>query len=377
MQKSDFLIIGAGIAGASAGYSLAPHGRVILLEGEDAPGYHTTGRSAAFYAPSYGGKNVRPLTLASNDFFKSPPEGFASVPLLRDRGALYVARPEQLPALDKFYADLEALTPGVERLTSEQAVAHCSALRPDSVAGAVFERECYDIDVNAVHHGFLRGIRRSGGTVLTNAMVGGIRREDGLWIASIPSGEFAAPVLVNAAGAWGDDIAEIAGLLPLGLQPMRRTVIIVPPPENMKETWPLVIDVDDDFYFKPESGRLLASPGDETPMPACDVQPDELDIAITIDRIQKAAEIPAPRIENSWAGLRTFSRDRTPVAGFDPDAEGFFWFVGQGGYGIQTAPAMGRMAESLIIDGQMPDIMAAYDVSETTYAPARFRRAAK
>lgn len=374
MQKSDFLIIGAGIAGASAGYYLAPHGRVVLLEGEDAPGYHTTGRSAAFYAPSYGGKHVRPLTLASGDFFKSPPEDFASVPLLRDRGALYVARADQLPALDKFHADLETLTPGVERLSREQAVALCAALRPDYVAGAIFERECYDIDVNAVHQGFLRGIHRGGGTVLTNAMVAGIRREEGLWIASLPSGEFAAPVLINGAGAWGDDIAGLAGVSPLGLQPMRRTIIVVPPPETMQETWPLVIDVDDDFYFKPESGRLLASPGDETPMPACDVQPDELDIAITIDRIQKATDIPAPRVENSWAGLRTFSRDRTPVAGFDPDAEGFFWFVGQGGYGIQTAPAMGRLAESLIVDGCMPDELDSYDVGKTTYSPARFRR---
>ena len=373
MQNSDFLIIGAGIAGASAGYALTPHGRVILLEGEDTPGYHTTGRSAAFYAPSYGGKYVRPLTLASNDFFKSPPEEFASAPLLRDRGALYIARTEQLRALDKFYTDLLALTPGIERLNGEQAVAMCSALRLDSVAGAVYERECYDIDVNAVHYGFLSGIRRSGGSVLSDSMVGSIRRKDGLWIASIPSGEVAAPVLVNAAGAWGDDIAEMAGILPIGLQPMRRTIITVPPPDNMDETWPLVIDVDDGFYFKPEAGSLLASPCDETPMPACDVQPDELDIAITIDRIQKAAKIPTPRVENSWAGLRTFSRDRTPVVGLDPDAEGFFWFVGQGGYGIQTAPAMGQMARSLIIDGCMPDIMAPYGVSEQTYAPARFR----
>lgn len=374
MQKSDFLIIGAGIAGASAGYYLAPHGRVVLLEGEDAPGYHTTGRSAAFYAPSYGGKYVRPLTLASKDFLTSPPDGFSSRPLLRDRGALYVARTEQLAALDAFQNDLEAVSPGARRLSGAQAAALCPVLREDYVAAALFERDCYDIDVNAVHQGFLRGIRRGGGTVLSNAMVGSIRREDGLWIASIPGGDFAAPILVNAAGAWGDSVAQAAGILPIGLQPMRRTIIVVPPPESMQETWPLVIDVDDDFYFKPESGRLLASPGDETPMPACDVQPDELDIAITVDRIQKAADIAVAQVENSWAGLRTFTRDRTPVAGFDPDEDGFFWFVGQGGYGIQTAPAMGRMAELLVTQGRMPDELDPYDVSAATYSPARFRR---
>lgn len=373
MQKADFLIIGAGIAGASAGYFLSAHGRVVMLEAEDAPGYHTTGRSAAFYAPSYGGRHLRPLTLASRAFFDDTPDGFGDAPLLRPRGALYIGREDQLPAIDALHGELAAFMPEVKRWSGEEASAACPVLRSGYVAGAVFEPQCQDIDVSALHHGFLRGIKRNGGTTLTNAPVTAAKREDGLWRASTAQGDFTAPVLVNAAGAWGDELAEHSNIAPIGLQPMRRTIVILPPPPSMADSWPLVLDIDDEFYFKPESGRLLASPGDESPIPPCDVQPEEIDIAITVDRIHKAAHIDAPKVENAWAGLRTFSRDRVPVVGFDPDHEGFFWFVGQGGYGIQTAPAMGRLAESLIVGGEPPSEFAAFGVDAATYAPARFR----
>ncbi len=373
MQKADFLIIGAGIAGASAGHFLSAHGRVVLLEAEDAPGYHTTGRSAAFYAPSYGGKNLRPLTLASRAFFDAPPSGFGDTPLLRERGALYIGREDQMRALEKFHDALSDFMPDVARWSPEEACTACPGLREDYVAGAIFEPQCHDIDVSGLHHGFLRGIHANGGAVLTNADVTSLRREAGLWQAGTIQGDFAAPILVNAAGAWGDVLAGFCDVAPIGLQPMRRTIIILAPPQNMADSWPLVLDIDDEFYFKPESGRLLASPGDESPIAPCDVQPEEIDIAIAIDRIQKAAYINAPKIENSWAGLRTFSRDRAPVVGFEPDHEGFFWFVGQGGYGIQTAPAMGRLAESLIIKGEIPEELGEYGVDGATYAPARFR----
>lgn len=375
MQKTDFLIVGAGIAGASVGYFLSAHGRVLLLEAEDAPGYHTTGRSAAFYAPSYGGRHLRPLTLASRAFFDAPPSGFGDAPLLRPRGALYVGREDQLPAIESLYQELSAVMPDTQRWSPEEAYGACPGLREGYVAGAVFEPQCHDIDVSGLHHGFLRGIHANGGAVLTNADVTSLHHEAGLWHAGTIQGAFSAPIVVNAAGAWGDVVAGFSDVAPIGLQPMRRTIVILPPPQDMSDSWPLVLDVDDEFYFKPESGRLLTSPGDESPIAPCDVQPEEIDIAITIDRIQKAIHIDAPRIENSWAGLRTFSRDRRPVVGFDPDHEGFFWFVGQGGYGIQTAPAMGRLAEALVTKSPLPGELGEFGVDAATYAPARFRAA--
>jgi D-arginine dehydrogenase len=373
MQDCDFLIIGAGIAGASAGYFLSRHGAVALLERESAPGYHTTGRSAAFYAPSYGGANIRPLTIASGPFLRQPPDGFSDSPLLHERGALYIARQDQLATLDAFTAALQVLAPDVRRIDGPAARALCPVLREDYVAGGLFEPECSDLDVNAVHQGFLRGLKQRGGRVVTDAAASSITRIDGLWTVETPSGTWRAPVLLNAAGAWADDVARLAGLAPVGMQPLRRTIVILPPPPGFAPTWPVVLDIDDHFYFKPESGRILASPADETPSDPVDAQPEELDVAIAIDRIQQAADIPVRHVENKWAGLRTFSPDRTPVVGFDPDAPGFFWFVGQGGYGIQTAPMMGRLAESLIVEGRMPEELDGFDVAAATYAPDRFR----
>ena len=372
-RDCDFLIIGAGIAGASAGYFLSRHGSTVLLERESAPGYHTTGRSAAFYAPSYGGANIRPLTIASGPFLRNPPAGFSDTPLLSERRALYIARQDQLAELDAFEAELRRLEPDIVRLGPQQARALCSVLREDYVAGALLEPECSDLDVNAVHQGFLRGMRQQGGSVATNATALSIIRVDGKWEVATPSGTWRAPVLVNAAGAWADQVAALAGLETIGMRPLRRTIVILPPPPQFSPHWPVVLDVGDQFYFKPESGRILASPADETPSDPVDAQPEEIDIAIAIDRIQQAADIPVRHVDNKWAGLRTFSPDRTPVVGFDDEGSGFFWFVGQGGYGIQTAPMMGRLAESLIIDRKMPEELAGFDVTAATYDPDRFR----
>ena len=371
-RDCDFLIIGAGIAGASAGYFLSRHGSVALLERESAPGYHTTGRSAAFYAPSYGGPNIRPLTIASGPFLRTPPEGFSDVPLLTDRGALYIARADQIPALEAFEAALRPFEPDIVRMDGAKAREMCGVLREDYVASALFEPECADLDVNAVHQGFLRGLRHRGGSVVTDATAQSIVREDGKWVVATPSGTWRAPVLVNAAGAWADQVAQLAGLRSIGMRPLRRTIVILPPPPLYSPHWPVVLDVDDQFYFKPESGRILASPADETPSDPVDAQPDELDVAIAVDRIQQAADIPVRHIDNKWAGLRTFSPDRSPVVGFDNQGPGFFWFVGQGGYGIQTAPMMGRLAESLIVDRAMPDELDGFGVSAATYDPDRF-----
>ncbi len=371
-RDCDFLIIGAGIAGASAGYFLSRHGTVALLERESAPGYHTTGRSAAFYAPSYGGAAIRPLTIASGPFLRQPPEGFSDTPLLSDRQALYIARADQIPALDAFEAALRVLEPDIVRMDGTAARRLCGVLREDYVASALLEPECSDLDVNAVHQGFLRGLRHRGGTVVTDATALSIVREGGRWVVDTPSGVWRAPVLINAAGAWADQVARLAGLRPIGMRPLRRTIVILPPPPLFSPHWPVVLDVDDHFYFKPESGRILASPADETPSEPVDAQPEEIDVATAVDRVQQAADIPVRRIENKWAGLRTFSPDRTPVVGFDSQGDGFFWFVGQGGYGIQTAPMMGRLAESLIVDRAMPRELEGFGVTAATYDPDRF-----
>jgi D-arginine dehydrogenase len=371
-RDCDFLIIGAGIAGASAGYFLSRHGSVALLERESAPGYHTTGRSAAFYAPSYGGPSIRPLTIASGPFLRTPPDGFTDTPLLTDRGALYIARDDQIAALDAFEAALRPFEPDIVRMDGGQAREMCGVLRGDYVASALLEPECADLDVNAVHQGFLRGLRQHGGSVITNATALSIVRTDGKWVVETPSGAWRAPVLVNAAGAWADQVARLAGLRAIGMRPLRRTIVILPPPPLYSPHWPVVLDVDDQFYFKPESGRILASPADETLSDPVDAQPEEIDVAIAVDRIQQAADIPVRHIDNKWAGLRTFSPDRTPVVGFDNQGPGFFWFVGQGGYGIQTAPMMGRLAESLIINGRMPEELDGFGVTAATYDPDRF-----
>ena len=373
MKNCDFLIIGAGIAGAAAGYFLRGHGRVVVLERENQPGYHTTGRSAAFYARSYGNENIRPLTLASGPFLHDPPEGFADAPVLSDRGALYIAREDQRASLTAFHERLIGLTPDIELISGDAVLDRCAAVRPGYAVCGVVDDGCYDIDVNVLHQGYLRGIRQAGGIIETDAGVTGLTYQDGAWQVETGNGAYRAPIVINAAGAWADAVAGKAGLNPLGLQPLRRTVVMLPAPDNYDPAWPLVLDVDDQFYFKPESGRMLTSPGDETLVPPSDVQPEEIDIAVTIDRIQKATTIAAPRVESSWAGLRTFAPDRTPVVGADPDATGFFWFAGQGGYGIKTSPVMGRMLETLIVEGRVPDDLAPYPVSAATYAPNRFR----
>ncbi|MFQ5534812.1 MAG: NAD(P)/FAD-dependent oxidoreductase [Sphingomonadales bacterium] len=373
MERCDFLIVGAGIAGATAGYHLSPHGTVVLIERESQPGYHTTGRSAAFFVESYGNRFIRPLTRASRSFFVEPPEGFTSAPLLGDRGAIYIARADQLESLSNLERNITGTVPGARRLTPEEVRDRAPCLRADYVAAGLFENDARDIDVHALHHGFLGAMRRQGGRVVTDAGLLKLDRVGGWWRARTSCGDFEARTVINAAGAWGDVVAGLARARPLGLAPMRRTIIVFPaPPDCDSAAWPLIIDAGERFYFKPDSGRILASPADETLMAPCDAQPDELDVALTIDRIQKATTLDVPRLDNKWAGLRTFAPDRTPVVGWDPEVPGFFWFVGQGGYGMQTAPAMGQMMAGLIVDGRLPDDLAALGAAPEHYALARF-----
>ncbi len=360
MENCDILIIGAGIAGLSAAYELSSSARVIVLERESQPGYHTTGRSAAIYTQNYGNREIRALTMDSHGFFTSPPQDFAEHPLLSARGALFIARDDQLDTLNNALETGQSLVSDIRRVNTAEALEINSALDSDYVAAAIYEPGACDIDVHGLHNGYRKGLLKRGGQVATHAEVMEISRNEGLWKVVTKNGDYCTPVLINAAGAWGDIIAELAGVQPAGLIPKRRTVFTFSPPENLNiSSWPLTIDIDEEFYFKPDAGQILASPADETPSPACDAQPEELDIAIAVDRVQTATTLQVRRITNKWAGLRSFVSDKTPVIGMDDEIDGFFWLVGQGGYGIQTAPAIAKAVAALITTGELPETLAA------------------
>jgi D-arginine dehydrogenase len=363
---ADILVIGAGIAGASVADALAPSGRVIVLEQETRAGVHSTGRSAALFSETYGNEVIRSLSRASRAFLDDPPAGFCETALIRPRGALYVATEDQQDRLQA----LEISAATFERLSGAEARRRVPILRPQASVAALYEAGAMDIDVDALHQGFLRRMRRLRGRLVTDAPVTALRRESDGWIATTPQGEFSAPIVIDAAGAWADDVARLAGLAPLGLQPKRRTAALIAAPDADFAGWPLVIDADETVYFKPDAGRLLISPADETDTEPCDAQPDDLDIAIAADRIERMTTLTVRRIAHRWAGLRTFAPDRTPVCGFDPRAEGFFWLAGQGGYGIQTSAALAALAARLIL--RAPGALAEL---ETAIAPDRYAHA--
>jgi D-arginine dehydrogenase len=373
----DFIVVGAGIAGTSVAYELARSGRrVCLVEGERRPGYHATGRSAALFAPSYGGREIRALTRASRAFFEEPPAGFGGHPLLRDRGCLYIARADQHEQLARMVAGIRDSGGHVVHIDAPQARARVPLLRSSYLAKAALDLDARDMDVDAIHQGFLRGARAMAADLLTETAVTQPQRIRGLWVLARPGGTLSAPVLVNAAGAWADELAVACGAAAIGLQPLRRTALLVDPPAGVDvRQWPAVIDVDEQFYFKPDAGQLLLSPADETPSVPCDAQPEELDIAVAVDRVQAALDIEVRRINHRWAGLRTFAPDRVPVVGYDAQCKGFFWCVGQGGYGIQTAPAMARVAAALARDEKLPQNVAVEGLNAQDLSPARFSAA--
>ena len=372
MSEYRFAIVGAGIAGASAGFHVAQSGPTLLLERESQPGYHSTGRSAALYTETYGNRVIRALTIASRPFFDAPPEGFTEHPLLTPRGTLVIARADQRIKLDEALAESKALLPSVEGVDAARAAKLCPALRPGYVASAFYEEDARDMDVHAIHQGFLRGFRAAGGTLACDAEVTGLARNGAGWKIATRAGTFTADIVVNAAGAWADVLARMAGARPVGLVPKRRTACTIEPPaESGFRRWPAVIDVDEQFYWKPDAGQIILSPADETPVEPQDIQPEELDIAMCVDRVEQASTLAIRRVLRKWAGLRSFVKDKTPVAGFAPDAPGFFWLAGQGGYGIMTSPALGRAAAALAQGEPMPADIAAHGVSAADLAPAR------
>jgi D-arginine dehydrogenase len=372
--KFDVLVIGAGIAGASVAAHLAQDRRVALVERESQPGYHSTGRSAALFSETYGNDVVRALSRASRSFFFAPTAGFTDYPLVRQRGALHIAREDQLPELEKYLA-LPDVASQSQRIDSPEVLTLCPILRPGYAIGAIYEPLASDVDVHALHQGYLKMVRRSGGALFLDATVLNLGRQRACWRAQTTAGIFEAPVVVNAAGAWADEIAELAGVAPLGIVPHRRTAVLIdPPPGRNIDALPNTIDIEEHFYFKPDAGQLFLSPADETPSPPCDAQPDELDVAIAIDRVQTATVLDVVRVRRKWAGLRSFAPDRSPVIGFDSAKDGFFWLAGQGGYGIQTAPAASELANALIREKHVPGNLAWLGSLADSVSPVRFAK---
>jgi len=372
VETTDVIVIGAGIAGASIAAEIAAGSRVLLLERERQPGYHSTGRSAALFTETYGSEAKRALSHASRAFLEEPPPGFSAAPLLAPRGTMLVATDSQVPKLRQTADDCAGLVGNLAWLSQDEVRARVGCFASGQVAAGLLEPDAMDIDVDALHRGYLRLFAARGGALVNNAEVTALEWTGGAWRASTSAGEYRAGRVVNAAGAWADEIGGLAGAKPIGLVPMRRTAITFDPPAGADiSRWPAVIDIDEQWYFKPDAGRLLASPADETPSAACDAQPDEYDIAVVVDRLTRATTLQVPRIVSRWAGLRSFVEDRLLVVGFDPRVPHFFWLAGQGGHGIQTAPAVSRMAAALFDGEPVPADIADLGIHAATLAPTR------
>lgn len=373
MANADFLVIGAGIAGASVAYELAASARVIVLERESQSGYHSTSRSAALFSEIYGNETVRGLSRASRAFFLEPPPEFSEVSLLSPRGSLYIASNEERARLESFRNEPEVASKTRE-LSMQAALELVPVLRPEFAAHCLLEPDAQDVEVALLHQAFLKGLRRRGGAVVQDCAINALEYSNGLWSARTADATFSAPVLINAAGAWADEVARLAGVRPIGLEPKRRTALLFKPDPGLRvDAWPMVHNIEETFYFKPDAGKLLLSPADETPSAPCDAQPDEMDLAIAVDRVEQATTLSIKHVTHSWAGLRSFAADRSPVAGFDADSEGFFWLAGQGGFGIQTSPALSRTAAALASRQPIPGDVAAQGVEVGALSPLRLR----
>ena len=345
MQTSDIIVIGAGIAGVSAAAELAADSTVTLLEMEAQPGYHASGRSAAYFAAAYGKKIIRDITGCCEAFLRNPPDGFTEVELLHPRDCMFFGREDQAERLQAMQQD----NPRLQFVDADAVRERVPVLSPDYLYGAMWDQKGGDLDVDALLQGFLRLLRRRGGKFLANHLVSNLERSEGLWTVTAGSQQFQAPIVINAAGAWVESVADMAELGSLGIEPLRRTALTIDPPGGVDiRNWPQMVDADEDFYFKPDAGQIMICPADETPSNPCDAQPEDLDVATGVHRFEQATGLDIRHVNHSWAGLRTFAPDRVFVAGFDPRTEGFFWLAGQGGYGVQSSPAMARLARFLV-----------------------------
>jgi D-arginine dehydrogenase len=368
VNNPDILVIGGGIAGLSAAAALSRHAKVVVLEAEEQVGFHSSGRSATMVHYALGDRLVRALTLASRPFFENPPADFADVPLGHRMPVLVHAREDEKPALDALETEI-SLFAQLERLDAQGVHELCPLLKDDARHG-IADRNGIRLDPHGLLQGNLRRLRSNGGELHTGARVAEVGHAGGSWTVSSEKGErFSAPILVNAAGSWADHVAGLAGVQPLALEPKRRTIITFDAPSGTRlEGLPFAKTVGDDLYFAPESGRLFASPMDEVPSDPMDAQPDDYEVALAAWRMEERTIVKVERIHSRWAGLRTFTPDRHPAAGFAPDADGFFWLAGQGGFGLQTSPAMAAIAASLIVGEPWP----VGDVSPDELSPKRF-----
>jgi D-arginine dehydrogenase len=370
----DFIVIGAGIAGISLADALAPWGEVAVVEAEHQPGYHSSGRSAALFAPNYGSETFRALARASGGFLQAPPAGFADHPLVLPRGALNIARADQRTRLEQSAAEIESRGGRIEILSPKAARERVPLLRADYLAAASYEADVLDIDVHGLLQGFLRRARAHGAQLRLDAPLRSGKRRQGLWELQLADSSLRGRILLNAAGAWSDEVAGNCGVAPLGLRPLRRTAALAEAPPGVSVSdWPALFDIDEQFYLKPDAGRLLISPAEEEPTLPCDAHAQDLDVAIAVDRIQSALDLDVRRVAHTWAGLRTFAPDRDPVVGFDVEAENFFWCCGQGGYGIQTSVGLSRLAGALARQSPVPEALAAEGLSAQAVSPGRLR----
>ena len=375
MDKLDYIVIGAGIAGASVAWELAGGARVLLLERESQPGYHTTGRSAALYMATYGTPNICALTRASRAFYDAPPPEFGDAPILSPRGVVHVAGPGQIDLLTQAQDTARAAGSPVQWLEHADLLALLPCLKPEAVAAGLSEPDAADIDVHALHQGYLRGLRQRGGQLLTQAEVTALQRQGDAWAVTLADGRvLQASSIVNAAGAWADVVAGLAGVPPIGLEPRRRTAFTFAVPEGMDAShWPAVIAVDESFYFKPDAGQLLGSPANADPTHPHDVVPEELDVATGIYQIETMTQFQIRRPSHTWAGLRSFVPDGDLVIGWDNHVPGFFWLAAQGGYGIQSAAGAAWLARQLICREPLADALGREGVQVQGLSPARLR----
>lgn len=373
-MRYDIIVLGGGIAGISAAARLAQSARVAVLEREDAIGYHSSGRSATFYHFGIGDRTVRALTSFSRPFFEEPPVALSAEPFCVPKPALFVARAEMIPALNELHREMSHFSSDLSKVGPQEILDLVPVMRvgPEAIVAGVVDRGGRKLDANALLQAYARAVKRGGGEVVHSASATSIRREGGLWCVTTEQGEWRASVLVNATGAWADETAKLAGVRPLGVSPLRRTIIVFDPPEGVAVAdWPFVKTAVNEFYMLPEAGRLLASPVDEIPSPPLDAQPEEYDLALAAYRVEEFTTMSVRRIAHRWAGLRSFVADRIPTAGFAPDAPGFFWLVGQGGYGLQTAPAMAEATAALILGEPWPERLAALGVMPDAIGPQR------
>jgi D-arginine dehydrogenase len=359
-QGLDAIVIGAGIAGTSVAYFLSDRAKVLVLESEAQPGVHSTGRSAALFSETYGSAQIRALTRASRAFFERPPRGFAAHALLHSRGALVIGSREQAAQVHADYEAMRVHAPELRLLDAAAMHSIVPVLEPQFAQSGLWEPRAADIDVDAVHQGFMRGLKQRGSRIECGAQLLSIERAQGEWLIEVAirgaqPETLRAPLLIDAAGAWADQVAALAGVTPLGIEPRRRSAFLFQPPPGIETArWPFVTSVAEDFYFKPDAGLLLGSPANADPVPPHDVQPEDLDIALAIDRIERATTMRIPNPLRPWAGLRSFVADGGLVGGFDPVTPGFFWVAALGGYGIQTCAAMGEACAHLVLGRALP-----------------------